>query len=612
MKKIFLLILSFQLFILHSQLNAQTGTLDESFGNGGKVIANDIISCAYDLALQKDGKIITMGISNITGNHFITRFNIDGSIDKSFGDNGYAYFDFQYPTSVFLSLAVQPDNKIILAGYGTIQYDPEHGNVNYNILIARFLPDGTLDNTFGQSGYLKSDLGNQETCKSIKLLSNGSIVAAGSWAQEYGSPLSFLIACYKTDGTIDENFGTQGKVITNFGEWVSANIESIAIQPDDKIVAGGGMGSVTSNNSKLAFARYTAVGKLDESFGTQGQNIIDITNLYDGLTGIKLLDDGSIISTGYAGRNILNENDSIFILSLNQDGTKNKNFGNNGIVSTKFGGSAAYANGIAIEKDNKIIIAGTWTENKESYANLLVAKFKSIGTLDSTFGKNGITTTYFGINSQTGQSLAIQDDSKIVLAGTDFLYSESIFNLALARYNNDPTLPLTFTNVTTTTSKNSITLNWQTVTEINNSYFSIERSTAKSFNEIGQVQSSTTHQYSFTDTNPLAGNNYYRIKQVDKDGSYSYSKTVTASFTNGNISIHIKPNPVKDILTIEGLNQLNNYQLSIINEKGNIILLKNINGLSSYTWNVAQMQSSVYFLKAVSGNQTTTLKFIKQ
>jgi hypothetical protein len=175
-------------------------------------------------------------------------------------------------------------------------------------------------------------------------------------------------------------------------------------------------------------------------------------------------------------------------------------------------------------------------------------------------------------------------------------------------------LPITLSSFTATKKQLSVLLNWQTHNEQNNAYFIIERSNSSNtkFMEVGRVNSkgNSNHlqQYSFEDLNPFIGANYYRLTQVDKDGKSTYSKIVFIDFRKA-ATIKLYPNPVNDVITLEGLQGTSN--ISIIGLQGSI-LAKITATNSTYSWNIKQLPSGTYYVRIEEGKNVTTLKFVKE
>lgn len=108
----------------------------------------------------------------------------------------------------------------------------------------------------------------------------------------------------------------------------------------------------------------------------------------------------------------------------------------------------------------------------------------------------------------------------------------------------------------------------------------------------------------------MSGGNYYRLKQVDKDGKLTYSKTVFVDFNKPTL-VKLYPNPVKDILVLEGLNANTKTAISIIDLQGNI-LAKTFTTNSTYTWNIKQLPAGNYYVRIEADKKVVTMKFVKE
>lgn len=176
-------------------------------------------------------------------------------------------------------------------------------------------------------------------------------------------------------------------------------------------------------------------------------------------------------------------------------------------------------------------------------------------------------------------------------------------------------LPVTLTSFSAAKANNSVMLKWQTANESNNAYFGIERSiNGTSFTEIGRVNSignsSKTQQYSFEDFNFTKGFNYYRLKIVGLDGKSNYSNIEKLDLSVLPV-LKLYPNPVKNILTLEGLNASALTTISIINNAGNVV--KTITTSNAvYSLNIQQLPAGNYFVKVEAASKINTLQFIKE
>jgi len=204
----------------------------------------------FSVALQPDGKIVVAGYAG--GDFALARYNSDGALDTSFGSGGKVTTDFggSYHPDGF-SVALQPDGKIVVAGYA-----------GGDFALARYNSDGALDTSFGSGGKVTTDFGGSDAGYSVALQPDGKIVVAGY------AGLDFALARYNSDGALDTSFGTGGKVTTDFSGGRDVGY-SVALQPDGKIVVAGYAGV------DFALARYNSDGALDTSFGSGGKVTTD-------------------------------------------------------------------------------------------------------------------------------------------------------------------------------------------------------------------------------------------------------------------------------------------------------------------------------------------------
>src|ERR1035437_5862886 len=288
-----------------------------------------------------------------------------------------------------------------------------------------FAQPGTLDATFGINGKVTTAIGSGALIRSITLQSDGKIVAGGYTYN--GSNADFALARYKTTGLIDSTFGTNGIVSTAFGSW-SGKINSMALQSDGKIVAGG-YSYNTSSNSNYAFTlgRYKTTGIIDSTFGTNGIVTTAIGSFNDYISSIALQSDGKIVAGGASDNG---SNNDFALARYNANGTLDNTFGTNGIVITAIGSAMDEITSIALQSDGKIV-AGGYSYNGSNY-DFTLARYTSIGSLDNTFGTSGIITTAIGSLNSAIYSIILQSDGKIVAGG--YTYFGYNYAFALARY----------------------------------------------------------------------------------------------------------------------------------------------------------------------------------
>ena len=379
------------------------GSLDLTFGQNGKVITNlgwnDV---ALSVAVQADGKIIVAGLTQDDMGDMdfaVLRYQENGMLDSSFGINGVVITDFggqDWANSVKL----QNDGKILVAG-STYQ------NYNTDFAICRYHSNGILDYSFGVNGKVTTDFwGFGDEANDMLLQPDGKIVVVGT-----GGYSNFGIARYNTDGSLDTSFNNTGLVIIDFLN-ANAYAWTTEIQSDGKIVVAG-TSSPTPYNY-FAITRLTKNGHIDNSFGINGKVITDFGSQNNFAEAMKIQEDGKIILAGYSYC-FPNYSQDFSIVRYNTDGSTDYTFGNNGFVRTDFG-TSDYGYSVAIQNDNKIIVAG-YSGYPDS-SNFAIARYNTFGILDSTFGSFGKVTTNFGGMWDFGFSMILQTDGKIIVAGS--------------------------------------------------------------------------------------------------------------------------------------------------------------------------------------------------
>ncbi|MBK8492059.1 MAG: hypothetical protein IPL49_14535 [Saprospirales bacterium] len=424
MRSYLLLLISFLLtpFLF---LHAQSGTLDPTFGTGGVTITP--VSVGYDagygLAIQPDGKILVSGESQngtTEGDYDVTlvRYKADGSLDAGFGNGGIVVKHISNGWDLSGSVLVQPDGMIVVGGQCW-------SGSTYDFVALRYKADGSPDNAFGNGGMVKIPVGSsQDNAWDCALQPDGKILLVGPVIN--GSNYAFGVVRLNTNGTMDNNFGNGGKVITSVGpaddfSW------SCAVQPDGKILVAGR--TVTNNVPAFALVRYKPDGTLDSSFGNGGKVKTTVGGVSDRGRVVVVQPDGKIL---VGGTSTIAGSDDFAVVRYKSDGTLDPTFGNNGIVTTPVGTGEDVLWDVVIEPTGKIIAAGYGINPVTGYDFALV-KFKANGTLDTSFGLNGIAFGPISAGSDFANAVALQDDGKIVMAGTRVGTS---YDIAVARFEN--------------------------------------------------------------------------------------------------------------------------------------------------------------------------------
>ena len=285
MKKITLYISLF-FAILNTAFAQQPGTLDSSFGENGIVInqKSDWSLGFGDLLITNDDKILT------AVNDYLIRYEPDGNIDSSYGEEGYAATD---PDFVCNSFLLPPDKKILLAGY---VYRKTGQGVNF--AFTRFLPDGSLDSTFGLNGLVVNELDSVYFVHGATLLPDGRIMVCGV---HYYDPINGktypFLSRFLEDGSMDNSFGDNGIML--YKELEFYTLSQMLFHPNGKLYVSGSRG-VASPGLSFLLSRFTAEGSIDSSFGDNGLVVtnIDVNDEY--VNDMLLQPDGKIVTVGPA------------------------------------------------------------------------------------------------------------------------------------------------------------------------------------------------------------------------------------------------------------------------------------------------------------------------
>jgi uncharacterized delta-60 repeat protein len=261
-----------QYYIGLTRLNPD-GSLDNTFGSGGKVTINpgNDITWVGALAIQPDGKIVVAGETGSSANPdcMVFRFNSDGAPDNSFGSAGMVTTDINACSNAGYALAIQADNKIVVVG---LVYDA--GFTSSDIAVVRYNDDGSLDNTFGSGGILIREIGSGfATASSVVLAPEGKIVIAGSTDSDEAVDSDFALFRLNSDGSPDNSFGNAGLVTTSIGPAIDRAC-AVALAPGGEIVIAGS----TSNGTDYDFAAacYIAVEEVHtgvDDFGSLNNSL---------------------------------------------------------------------------------------------------------------------------------------------------------------------------------------------------------------------------------------------------------------------------------------------------------------------------------------------------
>ena len=341
------------------------GSLDLSFGNGGIVITQvgNGWNYGWALALQSDGRIVLVGTYEISTNNSgiaLVRYNSDGSFDISFGNNGIVTIDITGGYDYANSIAIQSnDQKILIGGSGN------------GVMIARFIPDGTLDINFGVNGVVTLINANIYGSNAMALQQDGKILVSGD------SNNGIVVIRFNSDGSLDTEFGNSGIAHADI-----AFSGAMVLQTDGKIVVGG------NAFDSFTIIRFNSDGTLDNSFGSGG--IVQAPQILnaDYLRSVAMQADGKILSGGFS---VIDSTGvppnypqiGMSLMRFETNGNADNSFGIGGVAVVPLGEYGLESGrGLAIQNDHKILLAGYSIDGAK------IARFNitSISSVEETTG----------------------------------------------------------------------------------------------------------------------------------------------------------------------------------------------------------------------------------
>jgi uncharacterized delta-60 repeat protein len=392
------------------------GDLDPTFGNGGIVTTafgsgDDVIR---SMVLQPDGKIVVAGYSySYNGNPVVfsvARYNLDGSLDTTFNGTGKVATSLSGGSDYAAGVTLQNDGKIVVAGQS-----------NSVFALARYNSNGSLDTTFGPSGNGKVvTSGVQGGASAVAVQADGKIVVTGGIYAGTWTP-GIAVVRYNSDGSLDSGFGTGGRVSTNVsGSGLPNGPTSMVLQSDGKIVVGGYNKVYGGGGYSLDILRYNIDGTLDTTFASlgyvqYGQYVIT--------SALALQADGMIVAA-IGGDTSSGSGQSFLLQRWTTSGSLNL------YVGTGIGIAANIADCVALQSDGKMVLGGYAYNGNTNFNDFALVRYNTDGTLDTSFHSLGKVTTPVGAGNANISSMAVQADGKILVAGQSLSGTKNVFTLA--------------------------------------------------------------------------------------------------------------------------------------------------------------------------------------
>ena len=373
--------------------NTPDGVVDYSLGAGDDI--------AKAVAVQPDNRIVVTGyhVDGRSKNVFVMRVNRDGTLDKHFGadggndgtPDGVVNVSLGEGDDIARGIALQPNGKIVVVG------DTEKDGSS-NIFVARFNRNGTPDTTFGADGgddgtpdgFVSLDLGKgDDRANGVALQADGKIVVAGSHHE--GGSDNIIVARFLHNGKLDGRFGKSddgtpdGVVSQSLGDGNDV-AKAVAIDANHRIVISG-MTTAKDGSTNIVLARLLSDGALDTHFGADaggdgspdGFVVSDLGKGDDAATSLTLQHDGKIVVAGYHTEK---GSKNIIAARYLANGKLDPKFGQaddgtpDGVVNISLGEGDDVANGVVMDGDSLIVLAGT-SDAKDNSKNIVLLRLKA-------------------------------------------------------------------------------------------------------------------------------------------------------------------------------------------------------------------------------------------
>lgn len=406
------------------------GELDPSFGEGGLAIVEvGHANTARGIGATADGRIVIAGQLHEpdapTGPDIaLVQLTREGQPDAGFGNDGRVVLRFgqDFGSETPNNLIVQRDGRIVVAADGA-----PHATEDQDFMLARFNSDGTPDTSFSGDGiaFVPFDLGgtDSESTQDLVQDAQGRLVVVGGTDSADGT-FDFAIVRLNGNGTRDFSFSGDGLATVKFPLSPIPNREiasSVAIDAQGRIVVAG-IAEKANDAGDFAVARLLPNGALDASFGGDGRVAVPFDLAApntDFALEMVLAPDGSIFVTGVASAPTFD----LAAVKLRADGSLDPAFGGDGKVSLPFnlgGENSEIFFGAALQDDGRLLLAGTITTSSNDNRDVALLRLLANGSPDPSFGFGGLSVIPLDLDGESADEAfrAILDRSRLLFVGT--------------------------------------------------------------------------------------------------------------------------------------------------------------------------------------------------
>ncbi|MGN0032225.1 MAG: T9SS type A sorting domain-containing protein [Candidatus Limimorpha sp.] len=438
--------------MLAFNLTAQTpGSPVESFGTEGVVFfdVNPSYDEARDVLVQPDGCIISLGATRVgTSYHaFISRHDANGMIDESFANNGF----WEYPIAGHQSYGgrgshLYEDGKILM---GIHDYNPS--NNDCDSYLVKFNPDGSLDSSFGDGGIFKyEDNGKTTALKELVVLNNGKINLITYYYNGIGGDKIALVQVNE-DGTLDTSYGDNGIKVLNIpytyngttSEFYSHDAQRAVVQPDGKILIMGFADTYMTPFEGMyvgMLLRLNEDGTLDSSFGENGMALWNLSDGYDFGMCVAMQSDGKIIAGGHIWKDqTIALNTAVAVTRYTANGTIDNSFGTNGTVEVEWcPGNQNYAANVIVDANDNISLVGHSYDNNAA-VDIFVLNILKDGDINTNYGPTGMFQVCKNNRQNQAYDIAFEngDGGNLIISGHSAYEDYSGRSMIIGKYYSD-------------------------------------------------------------------------------------------------------------------------------------------------------------------------------
>jgi uncharacterized delta-60 repeat protein len=542
------------LLLLPAVAQAHPGDLDTSFGSGG-VFTQQLggggspSSSFGDTIVQPDGKVLAAGFATPTsgtnGRLVVTRLLPNGAFDGSFAGGGVYNNTFDTngvdgESEIFTRLALAPDGGIL------VSFIADHASSNTELGLIRLTPAGALDSSFGAGGVLLQQLGAGASPltlpTAVTVQADGRILVAGE-TSDAGGHVETFVERLGASGSPDATFGSGGVLIHNFSQTATIGSAGTGVLPGPNgTYMLGGLGLDSGGNGAFFLAVLSSTGGVGAtSFVQLGQNAMPSSTPY------RMVEqpNGKFVEGGFGNMTAGSSDYQFALARFNSDGSLDSTFGSGGqelFQPSTASPPTAEGFSLAVQGDGRLLMSGTVSGGSTS--PLSIVRFTPDGALDPSFGASGVITNSLGQPTPLayGLGLAVGPDGQLEVAGLQKVgaYAQAY----VARFSLDvaPVASFSFSPVSPTVGQ-AVSFDASGSSDADGSVAAIDW-------DMGSGSFTDAHgaKPSFTFTTP--GTRTVRVRVTDDDGLTAVaSQTVTVAPA----PVVVTPVVVKPVVTPPGL-----------------------------------------------------------